>query len=366
MHRQGDDVTETHLMEPRVAPISLRDFGLPTRLVIAAFMVSAGIGYFSALVQLHFQHASPAKMLPDADDVANVYHGRAGMSHLERVLVAHAGQPFNGSGSMRASFTTRSAGWRAAINRRAKESNVPFAQAEEQLRRERDGERLALLDWIQAGAERKSFEENDYVLASDLSSLPITEEFVERTEDDEIRVKIGAIVETRCARCHAEGESGPAARVPLENWEQVNEYCDLQSSKGMSTAKLAQTTHVHLLGFAMLYCLTGLVVTFTGYPGWVRGTVGLVPLVGQVIDIGFWWLARVDPMFANVIMFTGGLVAVGLLLQIALSLFDLFGKFGKSALVVLFLVGALGGYVIKDRVIDPCLAREQMSASVGD
>src|SRR5262245_40016052 len=34
----------------------LRNLTLAPRLVIAIFLVSVGVGYFSALVQLHFQH----------------------------------------------------------------------------------------------------------------------------------------------------------------------------------------------------------------------------------------------------------------------------------------------------------------------
>jgi hypothetical protein len=55
----------------------------------------------------------------------------------------------------------------------------------------------------------------------------------------------------------------------------------------VSLKKLAQTTHVHLLGFGLLYGLTGLILTFTSYPGWLRGLLGPLPLVAQVGDIGF-------------------------------------------------------------------------------
>jgi len=44
-------------------------------LVIAAFLMSVGLGYASAMVQLHFQHASPGNPLPSADDVVRHFHG---------------------------------------------------------------------------------------------------------------------------------------------------------------------------------------------------------------------------------------------------------------------------------------------------
>ena len=38
---------------------TLRALPLPSRLVVAAFLASAGVGYLAALAQLHFQAASP-------------------------------------------------------------------------------------------------------------------------------------------------------------------------------------------------------------------------------------------------------------------------------------------------------------------
>ncbi|MCP6768736.1 hypothetical protein NL529_28235, partial [Klebsiella pneumoniae] len=91
------------------------------------------------------------KLLPDAEDATNLYHGREGISHLERLLILDEGKPFNGGGSMRHAFTTRSSGWVGAINRRAKKQNITPRQAESELRSERDGERLSLLAWVKSG-----------------------------------------------------------------------------------------------------------------------------------------------------------------------------------------------------------------------
>ena len=342
----------------------LRNLNLPARLVIAMFLLSAGVGYFSALIQLHFQHATPGRLLPDAEDAASAYYGRPGMSQLERLIVVDEGKPFNGSGSMRQTFTSKSAGWKGAISRRAKEKHLPLRKAEEELRSERDGERLAVLDWIRTGANRKEFEDNNHVLSSHLVKHPITPEFVEQGSDRTPHVKLAAILETRVHRCHGEGKNGSAAQFPLESYEQLHEYCEVETSEGgMSVKKLAQSTHVHLLGFAILYGLTGLIISLTSYPGWVRAILGPLPLVAQVVDISFWWFGRIDPLYARAIVYTGGVVALGVFLQITLSLFNMFGKYGRLVMIVLLLAACLGGYVVKDRVIDPYLLREAVSAT---
>src|SRR5204863_271399 len=80
-------------------------------------------------------------------------------------------------------------------------------------------------------------------------------------------------------RCHQkDGDDANAAQYPLDTWEQIRKYSKFDPTPGaMSLEKLTQSTHVHLLGFAMLYALTGFVFAFTRYPAWLRAL--LAPLV---------------------------------------------------------------------------------------
>ena len=86
---------------------SLASASMPLRLVVAVFLASVGIGYFSALVNLHFQEASPGNPLPDAADVIRAYHGDSASNQIARLLVAPDSMPFNGAGSMRGAFTEK-------------------------------------------------------------------------------------------------------------------------------------------------------------------------------------------------------------------------------------------------------------------
>src|SRR4051812_7411870 len=65
----------------------LRDLPLAARLVLAVFLISVGLGYFSALVNLHFQEASAGEGLPTKDNVVNSYHGKQNHSQLVRLLI---------------------------------------------------------------------------------------------------------------------------------------------------------------------------------------------------------------------------------------------------------------------------------------
>ena len=189
---------------------------------------------------------------------------------------------------------------------------------------------------------------------------PITEEFL-KEEDGKKVINIRGIFTNRCVDCH--GPNGEQEAFPLNNFVAVKKYATVPTGTAMSLTKLAQTTHVHLLAFSMLYGLTGLIFTLTSYPGWVRWLVGPWPLVVQLVDVACWWLARLDPVYAQVIVVTGGLVAVGLALQIVLGLFNLFGKPGKLVILLLIAACGLATYQLKAKVIDPHLAREAGSAA---
>jgi hypothetical protein len=343
---------------------SLRDLPLPARIVLAVFLISVGIGYISALIQLHFQHASPGSPLPSKEDAVKVFHGHVGakpQSKIEALIVADESQPFNGTGQMVAAFTKRSVdaegnAWSKVVRDLAKLPNG--AELEKKLRAEREGERQAMLAWLHCGNLEQAYDRDEFQLPAAHVSTPLTADYFKDQEKGTVKIK--SLFNDRCVRCHkADGEDAEAAKFTLDTWDKVKPYVTVQESSAMSLTKLAQTTHVHLLGFSMLYGLTGLILAFSTYPGWMRFILCPLPLVAQVIDISCWWLARMDPTFAHVIVFTGGIVAMGLMLHIVLSLLNMFGVAGKLVLLLLFLVAGGGGFVLKTQVIDPFLAREK-------
>jgi hypothetical protein len=346
----------------------LRQASLPTRVVISAFLISVGVGYLSALVQLHFQQAPPGEILPGSKEVRDAYSGRSGMGQLEKLILASERLPFNGSGSMKAAFFERSIGWAGTIKKRAKADGVDDATAEKKLQVERYLERDALIDWIRAGH-----------LDSTYTAHPLSEALVKRlpkepddgffSQDDATKkwvVNVDKIVTMRCARCHTgAGSRGKdaAAEIDLTTYEGLAPYVQPERPGGSSLMKLAQTTHVHLLGFSMLYGLTGILLSLTSYPGWFRLLFGPLALVAQLADISCWWLARYDPIFADTIRVTGGIVGLSLLIQIVATLVDLFDRKGKIVLALITAVGlAIGGLVWVD-VIGPHLAQEKTNAS---
>ncbi|HEV3237882.1 MAG TPA: hypothetical protein VGZ25_12885 [Gemmataceae bacterium] len=358
----------------------LRDLPLAARLTIATFLICVGIGYLTALIQLHFQHASPGNLLPTKEDARLIFHGPTDkpVSTIERLVAAHEDLNFNATGQMSRAFTVKSSDWKKAINEKAKElsegnrrgafDKEQLDRAEEALRKERQGERQALLQWLQSGASKVDYEKDSLCPSDEMANQPITKEFLVAGDDGKAveprAVKIKSIIDARCGRCHAkDGDDPKAAEIPLDTFEAIAKYAKVKETGGMSLNKLAQTTHVHLLGFSMLYGLTGLLLTLTSYPGWLRFILGPWVLIAQVVDIACWWLARGNPVYADAIRFTGMAVGAGLFAQIVLTLFNLFGKAGKTVLLILVIAATCGATVVKERYLDPYLASEKANVA---
>jgi hypothetical protein len=368
--------------------ITLRDLSLPVRLTIAAFLFSVGLGYLAAMVQLKVQLASAGEFPPTGNDVVKAYHGHVAASQFERLIEEPDTRPFNGQGSMRAAFTKkRSGGWPKAVKNKGKELEARAKEEEEKAKEkgveppkytpqtaeeldaavaaDRDGERLALIEWLHAGADKKAYEDDKFKLSTELAAKPITASFVEG-EGDAKYAKIRSIITDRCARCHSDGAGFGAAQYPLTDWDEISLYIQQEKGTGMSLPKLAQTSHVHLLGFAMLWGLTGFVFALSSFPTWLRLIVAPAALIAQMLDISFWWLARIDtlgPTFAKAITISGGVVGLALAIQILGSLFDLFDKKGKAVLAVILLIGAGLGGVVFVKVVDPYMKAEQAMAA---
>jgi len=348
---------------------TLRRLPLVARVVISAFLIAVGVGYFSALVQLHVQQASPGQILPGPEEVTDNYHGKPALGQFERLIVTDETKPFTGSGSMRSAFTFRSSGWVRLIRERAKEKEVTPIYAENELRKERAFEINALVAWLHAGATEAGYAE--FPLPADFfQSLPKGAEpdstFFEK-KDGAWVAKVSAIIDTRCVRCHATGKTGSAGQIHLDGYKNVMDYVPPDPDAtpgGMSLTKLAQTTHAHLLSFAMLYALTGLVFAFTSYPIRVRMLFAPLALIAQLAEIACWWLSRVDPLFAYGIVFLGALVAVCLAVHIVLSLFDMYDKKGKFVVGGLLALGLLAFIILQVLVFGPHLAAQRSAAGM--
>jgi hypothetical protein len=379
---------------PALPNVRLRDLPIAARLVLLIFLISVGCGYFSALVQLHFQHASLGNAMPTLDDVVEHFAGvkyfwsgppeptaveeedpedreaNRPKCDLERLIMAPTTLPQNRSGSMANAFFEWCSTYKKEVRRGNKDEIHP----------QREAERTVIVAWINSPEEvrKQAYTEDKFVIPEPMRGLPVTEDYVIEDETTKTKcLKVKDLMIARCSSCHEGGKAG----FDAESWESISKFLQVpqtqkvekspldgeqpryvRSDRQINVERLAQSTHVHALGFSMLYLATGLIFALTSYPGWLRVLLAPLPLVAQFCDISCWWLARLDevgPYFATAIVFTGGIVGASLGLQILLTIFNLFGRFGKLLLVLLCAAGLAGFGVLGVTVLKPLLEEEK-------
>lgn len=362
---------------------TLRDLPLPAKVVVTCFLLAVGLGYTTAMVQLHFQDSKSGKPMPTVEDVILKFTGKKWFetdppkptSKFVKLLVAPAGEPFNGSGTMLPAFTTRDG---AEFSKAIRGIDADRAR----LQPERDGERDAVVLWAESPPDvrKKAFEDDHFGLEgvpADKRPKAMTPAY--RSDAGAIRVK--SILEQRCTRCHKpDGDDSKAASYPLVNYADFEKYLAVPATvqvgpgggwvrvvEPMELDKLTQSTHAHLLSFAVLFSLTGLVFAFTSYPTVVRCVVGPWVLIAIVTDVTFWWLARMSEQygvyFAMGVIGTGGAAGMGLAAQILLSLWNMYGPKGKLVLLLLFALGGAAMLLVFLNVVKPGLDAKQKAKS---
>jgi len=372
--------------EPTSAPrFTLRALPLPAKMVVTLFMLTVGLGYSSALVQMHFQHTQgDGSPMPGEKDVIEIFAGKRWVTAEEaktlrpksrlELMATGARDSWGGTSMAPAFFHKDPSGSYKELTEQDGMKVPPDVKAKVDADREGEQKIVQLWCMLSDKARAKAYEDDKFEPKAADAPAAITKEFLHG--DTAVNgVKVRTLLTTRCAGCHKDGRE--KSEFPLTTYQEISEYLVVPegitvpegadgawcvSSRQISREKLAQSTHAHLLSFAMLFTLTGFVFSFTSYPSCIRFFLAPIVLLSQVADVSCWWLARIDGPgihFAKAIMITGGIVGCGLALQIVLSVFNMYGAKGKVVLAAIFLGAAAGGGFIAKEYGKPFLEAEK-------
>lgn len=352
---------------------TLRDLPLPVKVVATVFLLAVGSGYLSAMVQLHMQDSKSGKPMPTVADVILKYTGKkkidpnapppAPVSRLEALVVNPVVQ-ISGQ-SMSAAFTTADrAKGELRYSNAIKGKRLELVEV---INAQRHGEQTVFKLWINMPDEerRAAYEGDTFEVAPAQMPNHITNAFRQGTT-----VKIKSIIDARCVTCHSKG--GDKEDVPLDNYDDLAKFMAVDApavsgdwvkvEEPVSLTKLTQSTHAHLLSFAVLFSLTGLLFALSSYPTGLRCVLGPWVVIAVFADVSLWWLARLSdqwgPYFAMGIIATGGLAGTGLFGQVVLSLFNMYGRTGKIVMGVLFAIGLGVVGAVWVNKIDPALSKK--------
>lgn len=150
-------------------------------------------------------------------------------------------------------------------------------------------DREQLIAWLRGGADREGF------------------------------AAVKPILDRNCVACHSKASGLPVP--PLTSFEEVSRFAQVDT--GASLLQLARVSHVHLFGISIIFLLTGLIFALSGISWKWRAPILAAPYLAIWADIGSWWITKVEPVFAWVVVIGGALMGLALAAQIVVSLWEM-------------------------------------------
>lgn len=153
-----------------------------------------------------------------------------------------------------------------------------------------DEERFKIIQWVRDGADEKKYDE-----------------------------EIKPIVEQRCVLCHNSQASGIPDFTQFENIKVRTE-----SDHGATFASLTRVSHIHLFGIAFIFMFVGGIFSMsTGVPLVLKSAAIIMPYIFLLLDIASWWLTKLNPHFALLVIIGGGGLAMAFVFMWVVSMYEM-------------------------------------------
>ena len=127
------------------------------------------------------------------------------------------------------------------------------------------------------------------------------------------------IVEKRCLMCH----NGSNPHIPnFKAYEGIKQVAELDT--GMDIFTLVRVSHIHLFGITFIFFIVSSIFCHSYIkPLWAKCIIIIIPFVAIIMDIGSWYLTKLYPPFAWVVMGSGALMGVAFATQWVISMYQM-------------------------------------------
>ena len=152
-------------------------------------------------------------------------------------------------------------------------------------------ERLKIINWVRKGAD-----------------------------EDVFNADIRPIIDLRCIACHSatSGMSLP----DFTQFENIMKRAETDS--GISFSSLARVSHIHLFGIAFIFMFVGLIFSLAaGVPPALKASAIVMPYIFLFVDIASWWLTKLSPHFAWLVIISGGMMALSFVFMWTVSMYEM-------------------------------------------
>ncbi|SJM93846.1 hypothetical protein [Crenothrix polyspora] len=131
---------------------------------------------------------------------------------------------------------------------------------------------------------------------------------------------IEAIVEERCVMCH--NAQAPAGMPDFNKFEKLKALTTQDT--GATFNSLIRVSHVHLFGISFIFMFVGLIFSFSETTSTKYKCIAVgMPYIFLVTDILSWWLTKINPLFAWLIILAGMGMGISFMFMWAISLSEM-------------------------------------------
>ncbi len=158
------------------------------------------------------------------------------------------------------------------------------------------------------------------VMASDEDRLKIIQWVKKGADHDVFKIDIRPIIDQRCVMCHS-----PASGMTVPDFtvdENLFERADVDT--GITFSTLTRVSHIHLFGISFIFMFVGLIFSLaSGVPKTLKSTAIVMPYIFLIVDIASWWLTKLSPGFAWLIIIGGGMMALAFGFMWIVSIYEM-------------------------------------------
>lgn len=120
-------------------------------------------------------------------------------------------------------------------------------------------------------------------------------------KDDYIDNGIKKIVENKCVMCHNKDAGGLPDFTKFDTLKTLS-----AQDEGATFASLTRISHIHLFGISFIFMFVGIIFSFAETTKTKYKCIAIgMPYVFLIADILSWWLTKIHPMFAMLVIFAG-------------------------------------------------------------
>jgi hypothetical protein len=131
--------------------------------------------------------------------------------------------------------------------------------------------------------------------------------------------EIKPIIDQHCVVCH----NADAGSLPdFSKFENIRKRAE--ANQCASFPSLARVSHIHLFGIAFIFMFVGLIFSLTsGVRSRLKATAITMPYLFLLTDITSWWLTKLNPNFALLVIIGGGGMAMAFVFMWVVSMYEM-------------------------------------------